>query len=671
MAVEPHRLVRLHQCLFGYDNGHRLLSTSLRLPNDAAALLLQHSDLVPGLSGSQFDSYWTGLPLSAAKVYALMRTWPAPEMPRPGCVWTHVILIALADMARFPDLAVLNALLTRPSVSQNYPSYAEPLAIDPTEPSFKRSFSTLDGLSLLRALYAPGASGVVIDRGEPLEAAVFAVWSQQWPRLRRAFSFRTAGPASDPSGAARFDLRVTRDSLPSDTSMPASRTDALADWESLAVNDLTAFEHTPYRRFLWRYGSDLRRGREKYRFLTQLFLTTRLQSFDVITFDRTLGVVAEALPEPDDGKLLKDDFLSCGRSPYSLLPPASPIDTLDYIIKHPDMTALPPVPEATFAALLDLWPAHATELLGLAESAANSDGFIFERLLPRLAAVAEPASFIGLSRDYSVVRNRVVMENPALLDSADLGTVPAKELLDLLAALPDSEDLGGKVLNRLLYVDHADVAGFFADRFPSLTESQVFETLVAEQTNSKPPLPHVWPDAVRQRSPELAGHILNRVTTTTELGVLVGWLGLNVASGLRAAPALWAETLRRSYDDIQGLARQRLLSYLLALALAQPSPGCEPLFEATFETVHADIWSSRLPYDAFDVLSRFLPNLYWWEQWDTCRRLRLAVAQAYVSADLDPQSFRRLTRDRDLFDRLIDAASDTASGRRYLKHLRG
>lgn len=671
MAVEPQTSVRLHQCLFGYDNGHRLLSTSLKLPDDAAALLLQHSDLVPGLSGSQFDSYWTGLPLSAAKVYALMRTWPAPEMPRPGCVWTHVILIALADMARFPDLGVLNSVLTRPSVSSNYSSYAGPLAIDPTEPSVKTPFSIQNGLSVLRALYAPGASGVVMDQGEPLDAAVFAVWSQQWPRLRRAFSFRTAGPASDPSGATRFDLRIIRDPLPSGPFVRAGSANVLADWESLAIDDLTAFEATPYRRFLWRYGSDMRRGREKYRFLAQLFLTTRLQTFDASTFERTLGDVAEALPEPDDGKLLKDDLLSCGGSPYSLLPPASPIDSLHYVIKHPDMTALPPVPEATFATLFDLWPAHATELLGVAESAANSDGLIFEKLIGRLAAVAEPASFIGLSREYSIVRKRVVMEKPDLLDSADLGILPTDELLDLLTLLPDREDLAGKVVDRVLYIDNADVAAIFTDRFLSLTESRVFEALVAEQTHSKPPLPHVWSDTVRQRSPELASHILNRVTTTTELGVLVEWLGLNVTSGLRAVPAVWAGTLRRVDDDIQGQTRQRLLSYLLALALAQPSVGCEPLFEAAFETVHADIGSSRLPYDAFDALSRFLPNLYWWEQWDTCRRLRLAVAQAYVSADLDPQSFRRLTSDRVLFDRLVDATSDTASGHRYLKRVRG
>ena len=66
---------------------------------------------------------------------------------------------------------------------------------------------------------------------------------------------------------------------------------------------------------------------------------------------------------------------------------------------------------------------------------------------------------------------------------------------------------------------------------------------------------------------------------------------------------------------------------------------------------------------------RFLPDLYWWQQWDACLRLRLAVVAAYVNAELDPRSFRRLTSDRTLFDRLVKIASDTKLGRRFLRRV--
>src|SRR5271168_894484 len=107
MTGSAERSLKLHQCLFGYNDGHRLLASSLRLPSDAASSLLIHSDLLPDFNSSLSDRYWTGLPLPVAKVYALMRTWLAPEMPRPGCVWTHVILVGVADMARLPELSLL------------------------------------------------------------------------------------------------------------------------------------------------------------------------------------------------------------------------------------------------------------------------------------------------------------------------------------------------------------------------------------------------------------------------------------------------------------------------------------------------------------------------------------------------------------------------------------
>src|SRR4051812_33811324 len=106
--------VTLDQCLFGYDDGHRLLATSVSLPPSAATQLLLASDLAPGVSGSEVVEYWTGIPLIDANCYALLRTWSAPEIPRPGCVWSHAVLLPFSDLPRFVDLAVLKSLFARP-----------------------------------------------------------------------------------------------------------------------------------------------------------------------------------------------------------------------------------------------------------------------------------------------------------------------------------------------------------------------------------------------------------------------------------------------------------------------------------------------------------------------------------------------------------------------------
>jgi hypothetical protein len=671
LGVEPDTFVKLNQCLFGYDDEHRLLATSLRLPDEVASLLLLHSDLVPGLNTGQSNGYWTGMPVPAAKAYALMRTWPAPEMPRPGCVWTHVVLIALADMARFPDLSVIKLLFARPCISAGYAAYATTLTIDPVNAAvaLRTSISPHSGLRVLRALYAPRSQRILVENNEPLDAAIFAVWSQQWPRLRRIFSFRTAGLAGDPSSKARFDLRVVRDPL---SPIPLKQDDESrppTDWEQAALDDLLASGPSQFRRFLWRYGSDIRRGRDRYRFLAELFLATRFPMLDEANLTQTLDNVVNALPDAEDGTLLKEDLLSCGRSLYSLLPATDPIDTLGYFVGHADVTALPPPPQAAFEAVHDLWSTRASEILTIAERALHESSAIADELLDRLSAVAEPESFLALSHKHPIVRERLVRANPALLDSPDLTSLPAVELSDFLALLPEDQELAGHVLDRLLFSDNREAATFFADCFLDLTQDRIFDVLVSELAGFGSPVPRVWPDVVRQRSPTLTSHMLDRAATTTGLGALVGWLGLDVTAGLKASPTAWAATLLRVEDDIRGQPRLKLLAYLLALALARPGSGCEPLFERAFESVHADISASRLPYDAFEALAPFLPALYWWQQWDNCLRVRHAVVAAYVNAELDPQSFRRLTNDSALFDKLVDIASDTKLGRRFLRRV--
>src|ERR1041385_2763925 len=115
--------ISLHQCLFGYDDGHRLLAASTNLAAEALSQLLPLTDLAPGLNFASLKSYWTGIPIPSMKAYALIRTWPAPEMPRPGCVWSHVLLIAFADIPRFVTLRALAECTSRPQLAIGFSSY--------------------------------------------------------------------------------------------------------------------------------------------------------------------------------------------------------------------------------------------------------------------------------------------------------------------------------------------------------------------------------------------------------------------------------------------------------------------------------------------------------------------------------------------------------------------
>ncbi len=79
------------------------------------------------------NGYLTGYPLSESGHYALARTWPAPELPRPGCVWTHTILIDFSDIPSLVRVDGLLKLFRRPQGDEN--SYRRELDYVPSEES--------------------------------------------------------------------------------------------------------------------------------------------------------------------------------------------------------------------------------------------------------------------------------------------------------------------------------------------------------------------------------------------------------------------------------------------------------------------------------------------------------------------------------------------------------
>ena len=102
--------IKVDQTLHGYNDGHRLIEGSLKLPQSDARTMLVLSDASGSGSRIPANGYITGYPLAESGKYVLARTWAAPEMSRPGCVWTHSLLIDFADLAR---LGSVDDLLAR------------------------------------------------------------------------------------------------------------------------------------------------------------------------------------------------------------------------------------------------------------------------------------------------------------------------------------------------------------------------------------------------------------------------------------------------------------------------------------------------------------------------------------------------------------------------------
>lgn len=121
--------ITIHQALHGYADGHRELSSSVRLkPRDARTVSVMSDVSSSGLR-LPYDGYLTGYPLQDSGTYVVARTWTAPEASRPGAVLTHSLFIEFFDLAQLRDARVLLPLFRRPDigVSGLDRSYSSPL----------------------------------------------------------------------------------------------------------------------------------------------------------------------------------------------------------------------------------------------------------------------------------------------------------------------------------------------------------------------------------------------------------------------------------------------------------------------------------------------------------------------------------------------------------------
>jgi len=185
--------VTIQQTLHGYLNGHHLLESSILLSDEAKRKMDMLSDFSNTEISEEFNSYYTGYFLEKEKLVVFAKTWYAHEMTRPGCVWTHSLLIHLEDLAFCADnINYLLSLFIRPNKEDPRNSYAEPLETIVNQTEYKR-FDDKKLQYLIWIMLGQEPPNCVISKNseEYIKELLF-VWFTCYNELHRDFSFITS-----------------------------------------------------------------------------------------------------------------------------------------------------------------------------------------------------------------------------------------------------------------------------------------------------------------------------------------------------------------------------------------------------------------------------------------------------------------------------------------------
>jgi hypothetical protein len=301
------RTITIHQTLHGYHEGHRLLATSVELNAGEKAAMSQLSDSSGTGKEVGFTSYLTGYPLPNSRYYAFARTWYADEMPRPGCVWTHTLLIDIAMIWMFQNPDDLLSLFSRPSTREHF-SYNTPLTIDREDKVFNVEHdSDLDKLTCL--LYSSDKKLVLLaESAQQYELLILKAWNLQWPRLKRTFKFCTGSLSIRKAAGDILDLQVVpysrEKSLNRDDRSLVDTVDFVSaichkDW----LDEYSQIKPTVMLDFMTQFGADLKPTKVRFATMVEAFVLANNKQQDGEPW--IFKFWEENFLDPDEGNKLK------------------------------------------------------------------------------------------------------------------------------------------------------------------------------------------------------------------------------------------------------------------------------------------------------------------------------------------------------------------------------
>jgi hypothetical protein len=629
--------LQIQQALFGYDAGHHLLSASVQLTSDVRHFLAVATDLSGSAPPEGFDSTYTGLPVPGTPYYALFCTWLAPEITRPGCVWSHVLLLESTDFSSLSDLGALRRVFRRPQSSdfREFREYGVPLRFrPPTEDSGLPNKTRPAAERILAAIYmAPAASVVVtVDNSAVTEDLVFAVWSQQWSQLRRSFRFSTGSFADRGRGGAAFDLQVS----PAANRRAWQRGGEYLVLESLgpiqdlspeqqyvvriAVDDLLIPNASPFRSFLFRFGNDVIDLRSAFKRLAEAYeRVVGEYGWRTILVD-----VGEIFPTPSEAHALKEWLVNS--SDTFRTDHGHDLSTVEFLLTTEGSRAYEGVSVDIAQLARSVWQSDKREVLSLIlQLVRHQEKPLATAFTAAVANAVVPSELTLIAQERSELVPLLLGHRPELAYNIETWKLPTHiqwRIYEVLTGLSlESKDwakiLAAMILSETSVAVHDVVnrAGIYAieGALRWINSSIVQESLP----------PDIWRDALAAPASD---RVRSGEFSSPAALAFCSWLLLpedarQFLSADRADVRLAADSI----DDLPKSLRLHTAFLMVTLGLRAGNPAGAKLVAHGFFSVHHALASGNYSWQSWALLSPELPHLGMWKEWDRCEKLRRAV----------------------------------------------
>lgn len=657
----------IHQVVHGYRDGHRLLSSSTPLGSDAARAMLVLSDMSGPSMQPGFEEYLTGYPLVGTDYFVFAKTWYAPEMQRPGCVWTHSLLVAGAQVANM-SAARLVGTFRRPQIDGVDAAAASPLVIlEETHVGGTSNGLADRGLASTivgAVLGQPRPVIVVADTAAQFEAVFLRLWEELWPAERTRFSFCTGALTPRARAGALLDLQAVPRTVPPSQFRKSASAALLLDirtpskpepWVSLVLDGAVSGDAT-FRSWLEAAaGSDA--GRAVVPSLAPIFGEWYAPDSSARS---VLAAVMSAkdLDPSSRGRLVEMAFERADTEAGA----ARRRELLVDMCRHRD-TELAPVALRLEDQTRSLFEDSRAEGVALVLSLLGAElTEVGERVLRAAVLLLMPKDLEGLADAQAPFLPTIVGANPALASSPALWSRiggRSAEVLSLLGAMSMTDEERGSVVDAVI-ASGRDVSVEALIRFDG--KAAVFRAL-AGLALGQLQLSWPWRSALSAQPDTVLEWLESR--SSPSLGDLE--IGTRLLRPM-AAPTRLAKIWTSGTAGV-GAFPPRVAAFGLTLALYEGVPS-SPLLAVCFQPTYDAARSSRLDSEEWNWINEHAKAVSWYRDWDKCERLAAAVARLLEKQRASLETVFGIVQSRVAIRKVAAILDDDRDTRAYLRSLR-
>jgi hypothetical protein len=612
--------IRLHQALYGYHErkGHCLLTSSLKISREHDRFFQITSD--HSAMGKKFEPFITVLPIPKSNSHFIAKTWAASEMPRPGCVWTHIIFLDHPTLAVINNLGNLLSLFKRPELDEKKhlsSKYDQPVQIDVFSP-IQEADANL-ATTLYQELYtqdSPILMGLPVSI-ERAEGTVFSIWSQQWPRLRRSFGF-VVGTTQPKRG--NFDLQICRE-----INTPIPLLAKNPDWIKEALKDLFDDKKHLLRDFMNTFGADITTHRSIFAILVTIW--------GIIDGDlhKVTQVISDAFSSVTEAKRLKLFVLSASDE-Y-----ANEVDKLDVII-HLKQTSMWSRTELEVQkraeALWQLNQSDATKLTIKALKQVHQEfandflaGTVGQQNIDLLAEIArvEPQALETMMEMFPRLQTSPLLWKAIGENASGLART-------ILMRLKPSNPAWSSTIQAILDAHVEKIAQFVIKRFGSVAIDELlthpnllrwvdenwFKEWISACQNTSSQILELLKTNVHQQSLVFAALILEPIDHEV------------------VDAQFWQKLTSSHLKALSNEQRLRVRAFLFGIGLQLENQQGKQLIQENVLDLHQAQAQNNLPTQAWDLFAPLLPRNE--NDWDRCERIRLSVHQRGLQVEWSQNS---------------------------------